>query len=283
MGDDVIIRSSSLSGYTDCPRRTAARSFKAVVEAMGYTLRQPPSSGVASVGTGVHSACAHALATRLDGREDLAPLRDCIDAGIAEMERDLAEVGPVEWSADTRTIGDAHAQVRRMSEAYYRGPAQTIQPRHLERRLEVTVTDGVVLSGQSDVVAAVEDGIRDTKTAARAGAHGPQVGSYALLERSHGTTIAKATIDWIPRVSLKKPQPPVVSTELDVAACESAAWAIVHRIAFDFCNFVDGNEALRLVAGDPWAFPANPSSKMCSDRWCPAHSTQFCVEHAKEN
>jgi hypothetical protein len=43
--------------------------------------------------------------------------------------------------------------------------------------------------------------------------------------------------------------------------------------------FRQGDPGRYLLPGDPWAFPANPGSKLCSAKWCPAWGTTFCREH----
>lgn len=45
----VVIRASSLSGYADCPRRSAARMFRREIIAAGFDLREtPPGIGAAT-------------------------------------------------------------------------------------------------------------------------------------------------------------------------------------------------------------------------------------------
>jgi hypothetical protein len=37
------------------------------------------------------------------------------------------------------------------------------------------------------------------------------------------------------------------------------------------------------LPGDPWAFAANPSSMLCSAKFCPAYGSDFCTEHMKKD
>jgi hypothetical protein len=90
-------------------------------------------------------------------------------------------------------------------------------------------------------------------------------------------------IDYIARVPAKKPQPDVQVIAYDLAACETAAVAVLAHIESDIRTFREGNPALRMQPGDAWAFPANPASKLCSQKWCPAFNSNFCREHPISN
>jgi len=277
---DITIRASSLPGYPDCPRRYAARQFRADIKAMGYTLRDTGRSGAASVGTAVHAGAAHMLAPRIIGR-DLAPLDEATDRAMEALSADLDEVGTVQWPQDTGNRNAAEQQVVRMVRAYAADIAPHIRPVLVEQRLEVTVFPGVILSGQADVLAREADAVRDLKTGKR-GSYKSQFGAYSLIARTHGMPVDEVHEDFVERTSLKKPQPPGVSFAHDAAACESAAYAVLHRIIDDRRRFLEGDDRTRLTPGDPWAFPANPGSKLCGAKWCPAHGTSFCVEHKED-
>jgi len=74
----------------------------------------------------------------------------------------------------------------------------------------------------------------------------------------------------------------VVSVQFNIAQAEVAAYAITQQIAHDLTTFRQGDEARRIAPGDPWAFMANPASRLCSRKWCPAHDTGFCTEGRPE-
>jgi hypothetical protein len=88
----------------------------------------------------------------------------------------------------------------------------------------------------------------------------------------------RAIIDYVKRVAVTQPQPDPVAIARNIAAAESAASNIMRTIARDMRVFLHGDAERRISPGDPWAFQANPSSILCSAKWCPAHGTSFCHE-----
>lgn len=275
----TVIRCSSLSGYPDCGRRTAARVFRKLVEAMGFKLRETPQSIGASVGTGVHAGAALLLKEKME-RGALPPLSAATDCAIQSIQESAK--GGVLYDRETPALNIAEQQAVRMVHAYRETVAPKIEPIAVEERLEAQVTPTIILSGQSDTIAREPGAVRDLKTGKRRGNHKPQIGGYGLLERTHNRPVVKAVEDFLPRVSIKKPQPPGEEHRHDLAAAESAAMNVIHRMTEDLNTFMHGSDELRIRPGDPWAFPANPSSMLCSAKWCPAHGTQFCVEHQKQ-
>lgn len=281
MSDDTIfIRASSLSGYPDCPRRAASKLFRPAILAAGFVLRDLASSIGASVGTAVHAGAAMALKHKaLHG--DLGSESDANDR-VVETLREEAAPG-VQYDRETPELNTAEQQALRMTRVYRQSVAPSIEPILVEERLEAELRPGLVLTGQSDVIAREPGKVRDLKTGKKMGKHAPQIGSYSLLARSAGIEINEASIDFVQRVSMKKPQPDAVSAAVRVAEAETAAVNILRTIDADFLTFRKGDERLGLLPGDPWAFLANPNSMLCSAKWCPAHSggpNGFCREHA---
>jgi hypothetical protein len=275
---DVFIRASSLSGYADCPRRAAAKIFAAAVKEMGFELRQIPSSIGASIGTAVHTGMATTLMHKAETGE-LAPEDATTDEVIASL-RDRAAEG-VLFDRETPELNTAEQQALRMTRVYRSTVAPQIEPILVERRLEAEVKPGLILTGQSDVIAREPGKVRDLKTGNKMGNHAPQIGAYSLLARSTGVEINAACIDFVQRVSMKKPQPDAISSPVEVIRAETAAINVIRRMDHDLQVFTAGDHEQGLAAGDPWAFLANPSSMLCSAKWCPAHGTPFCTEHAK--
>ncbi|MDZ4251088.1 MAG: hypothetical protein U1A72_00765, partial [Sulfuritalea sp.] len=68
-----------------------------------------------------------------------------------------------------------------------------------------------------------------------------------------------------------KEQPAPVEFNDDVALAESVAANVI--------NDVEEKYALFAEAGDNLVFRANPSSVLCSDRWCACFGSTFCREH----
>jgi hypothetical protein len=137
----------------------------------------------------------------------------------------------------------------------------------------------VILSGQSDVVAREPHAIRDLKTGTRGpGTFAAQIGGYALLARTHDIDIAVGRVDYIRRVATTAPQPLPESRAIEVERAETAAASILRHIIGDLDTFRRGDPERRFLPGDPWAFQANPSSMLCSPKYCSAYGTEFCRE-----
>lgn len=276
----TIIRCSSLSGYADCPRRSAARMFAREIEACGYTLRDPPRSIGAAIGTSVHRAAQISLDEKARSGS-LPPMSVVTDAAIETIDEQIL-LGAIAYdspSGPTHNRNEAQTQALTMSAAYHLYVAPTIEPIQVEERLEAEVEPGLVLSGQPDVIAREPNKLRDLKTGVRrSGSNAPQLGGYALLARSHDLAIDTASIDFIQRVKVSKPQPSPVISEVAIAPAETAASNTLRTIKRDLDVFRAGDAERRIRPGDPWAFMANPNSMLCSERYCPAYGTEFCHE-----
>lgn len=279
MADDIFIRASSLSGHPDCGRRSAARVFSPIVRAMGYVLREMPSSIGASVGTGVHAGAALTLQHKAE-HGTLGPADAAIDCAVDTLRAEISD--GIIYDRETPEMNTAERQVIRMTECYRAQVAPQIQPLRIEEQLEAEVRPGLVLTGRADAIAREPGTIRDLKTGKRMGNHNPQIGAYSMLARSTGIDINSAAIDHVQRTSIKKPQPDAVTLRLRVADAEIAAVRIINQMASELDAFMNGRPEQGLLPGDPWAFTANPQSMLCSAKWCPAHGTSFCREHARD-
>jgi hypothetical protein len=182
-------------------------------------------------------------------------------------------------------LGEAETATLRMVVAYRDELAPFIDPILIEERLEARAGPGLILSGQSDVIAREPGTVRDLKTgkAATLGYHNPQLGSYSLLARSRNIDIKRAVIDFIRRVGSRQEQPHPQSIEYDIDRIETAAVNILRSIDNDFRTFKHGDQRRQIQPGDPFAFMANPNSKLCSPNFCRAFNSDFCHEHRKES
>jgi hypothetical protein len=281
----IVIRCSALSNYSDCPRRGAARLFRNIIADAGYRLRETRRGIGAAVGTAIHKGAA--LCFEHKARHgDLPTAERAIDASIYELDdqighQEIEYDGP-RGGGGTHNRNIAEQQIGRMTRGYWRTVAPTVDAIHVEERFEAEIAPGLVLSGQPDIIAREPGAVRDLKTGARIGNHAPQLGGYSLLARSHNLDINAASIDWVPRVPLAKSQPDPVSVEVKIAAAETAASNIIRHMEADLRTFREGDPARRIAPGDPWAFLANPSSMLCSKKYCPAHGTEWCHEGKEE-
>lgn len=263
--DDVVIRASSLTGYPDCMRRTAARLFAPEIRAMGYRLRSLPNGIGAATGTACHAAAAFTLRAKLE-TGGLGRPADASAMAIAALDEEVA--GGVQYDDCSPNLNTAQQQVLRQTAVYRTQVASKIVPLMVETRLEAKIGSATV-TGQVD--AYVADGLRDLKTGRHRRINGFQYGLYSLLHEAHRHPVQSIVEDFVPRAPLRKPQPPAEQHAYDVAESERAAMAIVRRMTADLRSF-------RLTA-DPWSFIANPLSMLCSDKYCPAWGTDFCTVH----
>lgn len=279
MTEPTIIRCSALSGYPDCPRRGAARLFWREIEAAGYRLARTVRGVGAAIGTSTHKSAATTLEEKARSGK-LPPLSVAQDAAVATLHDELA--GEIRYDADrgpTHNARQAEAQTIAMASSYHRIVAPTVEPIAVEERLEAAIAPGLLLTGQPDVVCREPAQVRDLKSGARRpGSNTPQLGGYSLLARSNGIDIDSAAIDFVQRVAVNKPQPDPVTNPVAIAPAETAATNIIRHIAGDLATFRKGDPERRIRPGDPWAFMANPSSILCSPRYCPAFGTDFCHE-----
>lgn len=271
-----VVRASALSGYADCPRRAAARLFRRDIETAGYTLRETPHGIGATIGTAVHAGAALTLREKA-ATGSLAPISAVEDCAIETYQTGAAE--GVLFDHETPGGRDAERQVRRMVRAYQDVVAPQIEPLMVEERLEAVTPFGLVLTGQSDVLARETGRLRDLKTGKKRGHHKPQLGAYSLLARSNGHDARECCEDFVQRVGANKPQPDPLTFPHDIAAAETAAVNVLRHIADDLRVFRDGDAPNGVLPGDPWAFSANPASMLCSSKFCPAFGTDWCREH----
>jgi len=276
---NIVIRASYLSQYPDCPRRTAARIFRSEIEAAGFRLREVIRGVGAAIGSAVHTGAATILKEK--ARIGRMPSSDLgLDAARDQL-RSMSHEGIV-YDEMSRKLGDAEAAALRMTAIYRDTLAPFIDPMLVEERLEARAGAGLILSGQSDVIAREPGSIRDLKTGKSIGFNRPQIGAYSLLARARELNITRAVIDFIRRVGNRQEQPPPISIEHDVDEVESAAANVLRAMNNDFRAFREGDSRRQIQPGDPWAFLANPQSKLCSPDYCSAWGTDFCKEHARK-
>lgn len=277
----VTIRASSLSSYPDCALRAAANSQAKLFSAHGYELHPASTNFGALIGSGVHAGAEVALKGKMLG--DSVPLSTCEDAAIEEYRERRRREADGKVLIGDETAGDhnqAEQQVRRMLDRYRKDVVTVAEPVAVERRIEAEVMEGVILSGQSDLLhldrgqdqAHPQEIVRDLKTTRRRSmhpmAHAPQVGGYSLLFRSRGHDPTEARLDVLPRVRLAKPQPPVERRDLDIQAAEQIAHAVAHEFGSKLLAFARDGDARRFVP--------NPGSFLCSRRFCRLHGLPGC-------
>jgi hypothetical protein len=255
--------------------------FRKEIEESGHRLRRLPTGIASLIGTSVHASAEYALSQKLHSGE-LPPLSAASDCGRDALQGQLAG-GEIAFDTVTNTRAAAVAQTISMVKVYHRCTAPLIEPTHIEQRFEAAISDGVVLSGQPDLVCVEPGQIDDLKTGAREpGNHNAQIGAYSLLVKSHKLAIQLGVIDFIKRVPIGKPQPEPVRITVPLSIAEQTAANVLRHVIDDLRVFREGDDRLGLLPGDPAAFLANPNSVLCSEKYCSAHGTSFCHEWRKQ-
>lgn len=264
---ETVIRASSLSGYADCPRRTAARILRSEIENAGYILRSTPKTIGGMVGTAMHAGTAHIM-TEKKKTGFLGNIIEAEQAALESLENEIAG-DTFLYDKYTPDLNDAQKQTLSLLKACRQEILPHITPVEVEIRLEAKVSENLILSGQLDLTA--EHGLMDWKSGRMRRPNGPQYGAYRLLAKTHGKIGDKTTEIFIRRVKADKPQPMPEIHEYQAATVENSAISVIKHMARDIDEF--------RKTGDPREFLANPSSMLCSDKYCPAWGTGFCKEH----
>jgi hypothetical protein len=261
----IYIRSSMLSSYTDCQRRAAAQHWKQEITEMGYTLKTLPNTIGGAVGDGVHAG-AKFLLDRKRETGQIGSVNDSIDLGMATLSEKSA-LG-VRFDTNTVSMNEAEKQCASLIFIYANTVTPGINPFALEVYRKATVLPEVEFGGSCDIET-VEEAIEDNKFGSKCRPCQAQLGGYSILKKSDtGISATELKQNHIPRTSTGKPSPVVEIIKYDVGMCERMAYAMIMHIARDMKAF--------LKTQNPWAFPANPMSMMCSEKYCPGFKTNWC-------
>lgn len=256
-----VIRPSSLSSFMDCGRRAATKLFWREIADAGFTLRQLSAGIGAATGTATHAAAAYSLKEKMLSGE-LGNETESEHRALESLKAETAN--GVTFDATSPNINTAEKQVLRQAKTYRIHVAAKLEPVAVEQRYEAE-TNGFLISGQVDVAS---NGLRDLKTGNKPRANFAQYGLYAQLLRTHGIEVPTIVEDFVQRVAIAKPQPEPIEIAYDVALCETTAMALIRRIEKDYQEF--------LATGNPDAWLANPSSVLCSEKYCSAWGSDFC-------
>lgn len=259
------IRASALPDYFDCPRRSAANLLNTELKAAGYQLKWTPRNVAASVGTGLHSAAEYALDSLIDHQREPRE-SDCIEYGIVSLKGESLK--GMEFDETTPNINHAEKQIAQLTRSfiYEVMPKYELIDPDTEFQMKADIGGGITLSGKCDFVNSKS--LRDLKTG-RISDYSAQAGAYSILNQAMGYNKPLYLVnDFLPRTAITKayPGPTIIAYQVDEA--EEAARQIIRHITAAMNEFK--------TSGDPWAFPANPKSMLCSEKYCKAFGTAFC-------
>lgn len=273
-----VVRPSSLVTWLDCPRRWAARHLWAEVVSAGYGLQAArPQHVGACVGSGVHAGAGWTMEEKRRSGE-LGNSTEAEQRALEELSSRAAQ--DILWDGTTGNLNTAEKQVVRMTKVFRHDVAPKVAPLVVEQRLDGDLGDGWVLSGQADILGGdPTEAVEDLKTGTVQRANSVQYGAYALLFEMVGYSPTKIRERFIKRVRIDKPQPPTVTTEMDMRLAQADALEVIDDIKRSTETF-----HRRLKEGGrppPTAFRGNPASSLCGEKWCAAWGTKFCHAHKR--
>jgi hypothetical protein len=261
----INIRASMLPSYQDCPRRSAAGQFRDIITSAGYTLNQRPQIVGIAVGQGLHAGVKLQAETFISSGS-WGSIDDAIESGIDRYHQDIKD--GVLFDNNTVSSNEAEKQIITQVKSFVYEVTPHIHPIQSERKYYSMIDKEFEFTGSPDLIDSASI-IDDIKGGAKSRPYHGQFGGYALLRRANGEPETTGCRVWhMPRVSTKKNYPGATLHEYDVKLCILSASYTVKQIKNNVNSF--------LTTKSSWAFPANPLSMMCSDKYCTAYGTDFC-------
>jgi hypothetical protein len=262
MQNIVTVRASALSDFFDCPARAEAKHL------LG---KRCPQSGNALLGKAIHKSTAVYDESRITG------------AGITVNEAAAAAVDAIQKPDEEVHLGDDESKgdMENIAVALHTRYCDEIAPKQDYLAVEVRcdrleITDiGLALTGTTDRIRRTADGngiadLKSGKTAVKAdgtvetkGAR-YQIGVYELLaEKASGVSItAPGQVIGLQVAKTERGQRVATSAPIngarDVLIGDGDSPGILQMAA-------------RMIHAG--AFPGNPRSMLCHEKYCPIHST----------
>ncbi len=272
MSEPIKIRASQTSGWNDCPRRGATKSYQDMIEKAGYELNEKTFTVrfvSSALGTAVHEGTKYALQNKMEG--NIVSLDEMTE--IASNNFEEASDSGLAYDTITGKPSDAFKQIESINRAYYHFILPEINPVSVEDFMEAVLPDGTEITAHADVIESIS--VRDLKTGKCPTDYHAQLGTYSMLARLNGICDPKKLIvDWLPRTAVSKNYEEPKSLVFNVDVCENEAKNTIKSIISQVNEFKK--------EGNSNAFPANSMSILCSERYCPAFGTDFCKLKEKE-
>lgn len=257
----TFIRASSLSTLFDCAHRWEGEHLLGLRKARG---------GAAQLGTAVHAGTALYDAGRLPGGEVLT-IDEAASAVVDSIHRPEEEV---DWSDGTPQRAERIALALHTKYCHDVAPNQTYLGVEVKCEALEIADLGIVLTGTNDRVRITPAGygITDLKTGGRAvdasgkaetQKHAIQLGVYELLAEHAMGVVIKAPAQVIGLNAGKTP----ATQRVGFGEVKNARGALLGAPGQP--GFLE-QAAKTIASGD---FPGNPSSFLCSPKFCPRHST----------
>lgn len=262
------ISASATPTAHDCMRRCASKAFgarkpkesrfgKLLIEA-GFEFPKRGTNYGQVVGSSIHDVVDKFIST---GNEE-----ESLQSGIDYLYENCSNA---EGDSTTPTIKMAEHQTVLIGKYVVRNILPTLDIAFHEMELKATLNKNFILTGHIDIGAFDENdqiNIRDWKFGKNANGYGAQIGCYDyLLDANEWNTSGKHFIDHIPRTKTTIKHTPIT---INAEKANLLARGTVRNIV----NAVNQFEK----SGNPEVFIANPSSSLCSAKFCPAFGTSFC-------
>lgn len=269
----ISIRASSLEDFTACERRFAARWLIDSDHAMARHLKRPRQHIGAVVGRASHIGVAYLLnELKLTGSHGGAlRTRHAKQAAAEKYHEDTTK--PVATDDTTKTVTQGLVAAHKIIEAYHDNVRHDCEPDIIEKGLSAegggagTDLERYRITGTMDNY--LFDGtLEDLKTGVNRPKPFGQQGAYSQILTANGKRVDRIRIRYAQRVSQNRGVSGIEAINLDVIACERHAIELINRAA--------GGLQRLVKTGDPASFLANPADRLCSDKFCPAHGTDFC-------
>ena len=269
------VRASMIPDSQDCMRRAASNQYTDLLSDAGYEFSGEKRIGAyAPVGVGAHAAGEFILTSVIENGF-IPSVNNSIQHAISVYETEFKKYDMVEFDDIIYSKDAGIDHVKRFARVYaadvaprMRFPEGAKPKEHLELYLK-NIYRGFEISGHVDVYTGRS--ICDTKTGKTVKSHQSQLGCYGLLlgeENFEGLVI-----NHLPRVGLDKKYPGSKIIKYNKGFSLKEAFRGIDRI-------IDCVEKFK-KDGRPESFPANPSSYICTKKYCKCYGTSFC-EYRKE-
>ncbi len=275
-------RASSLITWQDCPRRWMAQQRRRLLANLGFELASRPSSIGAHVGSGAHAAVGWTW-EELTRSGELPPVTLADERGITKLRERAREDG-VLFDPTTPNLNDAELAIRKMVRAYRDHMSASTRAIMVEAAMVGRVGGDWYLTGHCDAYLEQDLGLSpdgvpmsilrldDFKTGVTIPAPVAQLGSYIWLGRARGLKPKAASVTFLRRTRRTADQPPPLVRTISPQLAERTARTVLGDLTAKV-------EAFETAADpDPLIIPCNPSSHLCTAKYCPAFRTRWCPE-----
>lgn len=242
-----------------------------------HALGADRASVGSAIGTTLHATMAQLFRTKLSVGE-VFPYH--VDEALDQVwdkfleEEQKSEEGLI-WDQTTKDAITAKEQLNWMAQAFLPIVDRT-DPQYIEEEFQWLISPlgeqaiPVMLVGHVDIIDSRGE-IHDHKTGKDFPSPHAQLGAYAILARFHEKQVTNVRVNYVPRLGpTKVTEIPsrMRSVRLSLEDCVQSAWNTIKEFQRHYMQWLETN--------DPYSFPANPVSMMCTEKYCPAWGSSFC-------